>query len=117
MVLAQFSFFDRWGWPISEMILLAILVALAVASIFSLRNSAESTRAKVLEEIRERRTDTRAGYDSDRVHLMEDAEKHITSEKRGAFAPLSQNPVLGAVLLPLTGAGTRLVLNRLLQST
>jgi hypothetical protein len=116
LILAQFSFFDDWNWPVSLLLVYGGLLTMALAAALILRRCAESARSRACEEVRALRVQAIEANHPDRAARMESALREIEAEARGAFSPLSQNPVLGAVLLPISGAGTGLALDSLLKT-
>jgi hypothetical protein len=112
MILAQFSFFDRWVWPLSLLGIFGLLLVLALAAAMILRRYAETARRRTLEELYAQCT---FGRPED-CEQVKKAIETVERESRGAFSPLSQNPVLAAVLLPVSGAGTGLAIDSMLRS-
>jgi hypothetical protein len=116
LILAQFSFFDRWSWPVSLLVVYGGLLALALTSALILRRCAEGARTRACEEVRALRVRAIELNKPELAGRLEGALREIEAEARGAFSPLSQNPVLAAVLLPISGAGTGLALDSLLKT-
>jgi hypothetical protein len=112
IVLARVGYFDRWDWPLSLVIILGTNSLLALACAVILRRSAERIRAAVLPGLRERHLRSLGG-DPAAVERITSAMDDIRNERRGAFAPLSQHPVLGAVALPSSSLGLASLLESL----
>jgi hypothetical protein len=115
-IVSRFSIFDRWSWPASLLIIYAVLFSLAVFSAVALRVAAEQLRRRSYAEVRDQWVQAIGvpGRENER-DVCERAMQSIEAEVRGAFSPLARNPVLGALMLPLGGAGAGLVLEKLLQ--
>ena len=90
-----------------DMILLMSVSSLyAIWAAFTLRSAAERARKQVLGRLRDRYlTCVSGGKDSQRASALKELIEEVTSVRSGAFAPISQHPVLGALLLPSGGLG------------
>jgi hypothetical protein len=115
LVLAQFDFFDRWAWPVSLLFVFGLLMVCAVTAALVLRRCAESARISALAEVQRARIQSYTHRQSGRDEACDALLKSIQEETRGAFAPLIQNPVFAAVLLPISGLGTGLAIETMLK--
>ena len=116
LIVARFPVFDRWPWPVSLLITFALLLGVTLISALALRSCAEQLRTKSYAEVRALWAKATREGAREQAQLHETAMKSIAEESRGAFSPLTHNPVLTALLLPLGGAGTGLALEKLLQN-
>jgi hypothetical protein len=116
LILSRSQVFDRWTWPGSLVTIFSLPLGLALISALMLRRSAEQLRSKSYAEVRVVWDEALRGGDGGKAELAESAMKSIEAESRGAFSPVTQNPALVAILLPLSGAGTGLALEKLLQN-
>ncbi len=128
MIVSRSSFFDRWDWPPALILVLSINAALAIYSVFQLRAAAEKARRVSLERLRqklvrvfhENSRPARAGAAPSRRGMPKNSAEEIRfliaeieNYKQGAFAPLSHQPVVGALLMPFGGAGVLAVFEHL----
>ena len=117
MIISRSDYFDNWGfpWPIILLASLGMLFALGCGVV--LRRAAERARHiaitsltdKLFTQIREGKKDK---PEAEQVRL---AIREIESLREGAFAPITQQPVVQAILLPSGGLGGWAIIGRLLQ--
>jgi hypothetical protein len=79
-----------------------------------LRRTAEVQRAQTLRDLRELRGTLQDKPDS--VKRLDTFNDEVTKLRRGAFAELAQQPLLGAILLQVSGLGGVAILERLATS-
>jgi hypothetical protein len=113
MVVARWSFFDNWSWPKNLIIIFALNAAWAVGSAIYLRRAAEQLRAAALDNLALLRLG--AFTDNVRRQTFEELSEEIRRLKKGAFAPLSEQPFIRAILVPSGGLGLLAVAQRLLD--
>jgi len=106
LIISRLSYFDRWDWPLSLIAIMGINSLYAILAAAILRRSAERTRAIALDRLRQGRVRCLAANDDRGVRLSDRLLGEIESIQRGAFAPLTQQPVMRAFLVPLGGIGT-----------
>lgn len=114
MLISRNSYFDNWDWPISLLIVMSLIAAHAILCALTLRKAAETARLRAIDRLRLKLLKEYAKgdkkIDGPRAlqikHIIEDIE-NITE---GAFAPLSNHPVLAALALPFGGMGTLILL-------
>ena len=107
MLLSRINLFDNWGWPAGLLMVMGGNACYAAWSAFRLRNTAEDARTAALERLGNlliAYTVAGAGTEGDVATIRETMEA-IRKERRGAFAPISQHPIFGAILLPSGGLG------------
>ena len=112
LVVARSSVFDNWTWPPSLVLIVGITAAWALGSAMLLRRAAEHLRETALNDLRRFRL---LGQESDlKRRTFDELIDEIRDLKTGAFAPLSDQPFVRAVLLPGAGLGVLAVAQRLL---
>jgi hypothetical protein len=112
LVVARSSVFDNWTWPPSLVLIVGITGAWALGSAMLLRRAAEHLRETALNDLRKFRLV--AQEDEVKRRTFDELMSEIRDLKTGAFAPLSDQPFIRAVLLPGAGLGLLAVAQRLL---
>ena len=111
MVVARSSFFDNWTWPASLILIFAITGAWALGSAILLRRAAEQLRDIALNDLRRFRL---LGREAEaKRQMFDDLIAEIRDMKTGAFAPLTDQPFIRAVLFPGAAVGLLAVGQRL----
>jgi hypothetical protein len=113
LVVARSSLFDNWTWPVSLVLIFAITAAWALGSAFLLRRAAEQLRETALNDLRRFRLlgrETQAKRET-----FDELIAEIRDLKTGAFAPLTEQPFIRAVLVPGGALGLLAVGQRLLD--
>ncbi|MGH8164554.1 MAG: hypothetical protein ACREP1_09495, partial [Rhodanobacteraceae bacterium] len=98
MIVARWSFFDNWSWPPNLLLIFALNTAWALGSALYLRRAAEELRAAALDNL----AVLRLGAFTNEIKRtsFEELIEEIRRLKKGAFAPLSEQPFIRAVLVP-----------------
>ncbi len=107
MVLSRLSIFDNWKLSIGLAIVMGIDAGLIFLAAFMQRPFAESVRREALAFLKAERfsaTDPK-GNTTKRSAQLDLAIEEIERTRQGAFAPLSQHPVLATVFYPFGGVG------------
>ena len=113
LVVARSSFFDNWTWPASVVLIFAITAAWALGSTFLLRRAAEQLRETALNDLRRFRL---LDQESEaKRKTFDELMAEIRDLKMGAFAPLTEQPFIRAVLFPGATLGLLAVGQRLLD--
>lgn len=113
MIVARSSFFDNWTWPASLVLIFAITAAWALGSAILLRRAAEQLRQTALNDLRRFRL---LGQESEaKRHTFDELIAEIRDLKTGAFAPLTEQPFVRAIIVPSGGLGLLAVGQRLLD--
>jgi hypothetical protein len=113
MVLARSSYFDNWTWPYSLLLIFCLDALWAFGASALLRRAAEQLRTEAIKKLQLLRI---ASYqDSARREMFDDLITEIRSLKRGAFAPLSEQPFIRAIVVPSGGLGLVAVAQRFLD--
>ena len=111
VVVARSSFFDNWTWPGSLVLVFAITAAWALGSAILLRHAAEQLRETALNDLRRFRL---LGQESEaKRQTFDELMAEIRDLKTGAFAPLTEQPFIRAVLFPGAAFGLLAVGQRL----
>jgi hypothetical protein len=113
LVVARWSVFDNWSWPASLLIIYGLNAAWALGSAVYLRRAAEQLRTAALDNLALLRLG--AFTDEVRRKTFDELIVEIRSLKKGAFAPLSEQPFIRAVLLNSGSLGLLAVAQRVLD--
>jgi hypothetical protein len=110
IVVARASIFDNWTWPPSLVVIYVITAAWAVGSAILLRRAAEQLREIALNDLRRFRL---LGQESEaKRQTFDELMAEIRDLKMGAFAPLTDQPFIRAVLFPGAAFGLIAVAQR-----
>src|SRR6266516_5942607 len=111
IVVARASIFDNWTWPACLVVIYVITAAWALGSAILLRRAAEQLRETALNDLQRFRL---LGRDVEAKRQMFDQLiAEIRDLKTGAFAPLTDQPFIRAVLFPGAAVGRLAVGQRL----
>jgi hypothetical protein len=121
LFVARSPLFDNWVTPWGLMGVVGFALVLVVISAFALRQSAERIRRYTIEQLTKIEVRMRGGHGPDEdkscnpetVKLMREV---ATNLRTGAFAPLSEQPIVRALILPFGGAGALSILEYLLMA-
>jgi len=105
MIISRLTYFDRWDWPLSLVAIISLNSLYAIVAAAVLRRSAERTRNEALNTLREERIRCLAKGEDRPVRLLDRLLDEIKSLSRGAFAPITQQPIVRAFLVPFGGIG------------
>jgi len=103
LVVARAPLFDNWTWPASLVLIYLITAAWALGSAILLRRAAEQLRETALNDLRRFRL-MRHEVDAKR-EAFDELIAEIRDLKTGAFAPLTDQPFIRAVLFPGAALG------------
>src|SRR6059036_881226 len=113
IVLARASLFDNWTWPPGLVLIYFITGAWALGSAILLRRAAEQLRETALNDLRRFRL---LGQEIEaKRQTFDELMAEIRGLKTGAFAPLTDQPFIRAVLFPGGVLGLLAVGQRLLD--
>ena len=105
LAASRSSLFDNWDFPLSLVLIIGINFALMLCCSVFLRVSAENVRKTTLKSLEENLFKfTEEGNDS-KIKCHKFVIDEIQNLRSGAFAPLSQHPIFGAILYPFGGLG------------
>jgi hypothetical protein len=103
LVVARMHWWDHWTWPWPLMVIFALNLALAATGSIYLRLTAMNIRREALKNFETKvNLKKRMAARSLPEHEADQAEAllaEIKNLRRGAFAPLAQNPLVGAILM------------------
>jgi len=103
LFVARASIFDNWTWPASLLLIYVITAAWALGSAILLRRAAEQLRETALNDLRRFRL---LGREVEaKRQIFDELIAEIRDLKTGAFAPLSDQPFIRAVLFPGAALG------------
>jgi hypothetical protein len=112
LLLSRSPYFDDWRMPTAVSLMAGVCVLLVMGCVVALRLSAEKSRRKALDDVRNllMRANQRDAVGVPATGQLDLLRRQIEELHIGAFAPFSQQPMLKAVLLPFaTLGGTNLV--------
>jgi hypothetical protein len=113
MFVARSSFFDNWTWPTSLVIIFALNAAWPIGSAMLLRRAAEQLRDAALSNLQLSRIREHAS--EAKREMFDELIAEIRGLKKGAFAPLTEQPFVRAIIVPSGGLGLLAVAQRLLD--
>ena len=113
MVVARSSFFDRWTWPLSLVLIYALNATWALGSAILLRRAAEQLRDAAISNLQLLRVMSHA-VEVKRA-MFDELIDEIRGLRKGAFAPLTEQPFIRAIIFPSGGLGLLAVGQRLLD--
>ena len=108
MVFSRFEYFDNWRLPVSLAVVLSLAAIFTWASAILLRLDAEKARTRIVESLTRLQTDLLFEGRKPGPPIMRQIAytiHEIKSIREGAFAPLSQHPVLHVIMVVSGGLG------------
>jgi hypothetical protein len=115
LVLSRSRLFADYGPNIPDLITVSLGVLIVIGCALALRQSAEASRAKARRRLADQLILTRRAEDGGpRAAQLETLLKRVEELHEGAFSPLSQQPLVRAMLLPLGSLGGTALLEYLL---
>lgn len=114
VILAQSTVFD-WNslTPAVLIIIFLLNFAYATGCAFSLRNAAEKARQNSLDRMDQALSRAMEGSQQSRIDQIQLMIQEIKTNQEGAFRPISQQPIVKAILLPSGGIGGMVLLEYL----
>ena len=120
LIVSRNNVFDRWSWPVSLVVIFSLNLSLCVASMVILRNAALKARDTSLENLRARvaavQQEAAANPKANQAAVGQRLLKELETLDKGAFAPLWDNPLVGAILIPSGGSVLIEVLSHVFHS-
>jgi hypothetical protein len=115
MFVARCSFFDHWTWPLSLILVFTLNAMWAIGSAAFLRRAAEQLRETAISNLQLLRVSSLLKPEPEkRRQSFDELIAEIRSLKKGAFAPLTEQPFIRAIIYPSGGLGLLAVAQRLL---
>jgi hypothetical protein len=113
MLVARSSFFDNWAWPVSLVVIFALNAAWPIGSAVLLRRAAEHLRGAALSNLQLLRI--RGHAIAEKREMFDELIAEIRGLKKGAFAPLTEQPFVRAIIVPSGGLGLIALAQRFLD--
>jgi hypothetical protein len=127
MFMARSSFFDNWTWPLSLILIFTLNAMWAIGSAVFLSRAAEQLRQAAISNLQllrvmirqlEAKQETFDELIARRLQAKRETFDELIAEirslKKGAFAPLTEQPFIRAIIYPSGGLGLLAVAQRLL---
>jgi hypothetical protein len=111
MGVARHTYFDRWDFPLSLMVIFGLNAMYALGNAIYLRHSAEEAKRTALAQLRTKLVGL--PDESVRRKQIERIADLIDRNREGAFLPFTQHPIFGAIALPTGGTGLVLLIEYL----
>jgi hypothetical protein len=116
MFVARASFFDNWTWPLSLILIFTLNAMWAIGSAAFLRRAAEQLREAAISKLQLLRVSSFSKPEAEkRRQTFDELIAEIRGLKKGAFAPLTEQPFIRAIIYPSGGLGLLAVVQRLLD--
>lgn len=112
MLVARLSFFDNWTWPFSLILISGLNAVWALGSAMLLRRAAEQLREAAINNLQLFRVMSHSVQE--KREMFDELIAEIRGLKKGAFAPLTQQPFIHAIIFPSGSVGLLAVGQRLL---
>lgn len=110
LILCRLPQFDNFDWPPLLISFFSFNVIVSCACVFILRRVAEMVRKASLGRLRKDLRKTRADGPNVKREAIETTMAEIKKLDTGIFAPITRQPVVGALLLPFGSAGISVLL-------
>ena len=103
LVLARARYWDDWTWQPLLILIFVFNIAWAVSSAVVLQRSAKAAKAQALESLRQKMCRLPESGSELRLYRFTKMREDISALNSGVFAGYFNNPILGALSLPLAG--------------
>jgi hypothetical protein len=103
LIIARARYWDDWTWSPLLILVFVLNGAWALSSAVVLQRSAKNGKAKALESIQRKLLQLPPTGAEARVKRFKKIIKDVSEMKSGAFAGFTNNPILGALTLPVAG--------------
>jgi hypothetical protein len=113
MLVARSPFFANWTWPFSLILISGLNATWALGSAILLRRAAEQLREAAISNLQLSRVMSHTI--AEKREMFDELITEIRALKKGAFAPLTQQPFIHAVLFNSGGLGLLAVGQRLFE--
>src|SRR5262249_37632291 len=107
LIISRSAIFDHWTWPVALLIIVGLNAGYAAFSVIYLRRTAEGARQLALKRLHDMLMSYTAIGEAEgkEAKTIREVTTLIQNEDRGAFAAISQQPLVAALLLPSGSAG------------
>jgi hypothetical protein len=106
LLFARSTLFDNWHWPAGLVIPLALSIVMMIACIVVLRRAAERARDNAISSISSRVLAAKGRSDgAANAALLELMLKNIVEVREGAFASITHQPIIKALLIFFSASG------------
>ena len=101
LFVGRLRYIDNFPWPASLIGFLGILFVYMLSCTILLRAAAEKGRRRIVRRLNDYLVSER---DTEKIRAAELTLREIHDESRGSFSPVSENPIVRALLIPSGGA-------------
>ena len=112
-VVSRATLFDRWSLPPQILLAMSINAAAAVFAAVVMWRSAETARSEAADRLNAMRLKALTSNDNELAGYIEQLTREVATMRQGAFAPVWRQPSVRALVAPLGGLITTLILERL----
>jgi hypothetical protein len=104
-VAARVEFFDAWTWPLALGLMVGACFLLLVLAFVMLRRAAARARSRAVHRLGRKYLELIGAGDAskDLAAQVKDALEHVQNVAEGAFRPLSEEPLVRALIIPTGG--------------
>jgi len=110
LIVSYLPVFDRWILSPELALVFLAYTALAVACVIKLRKAAEAGRQYILTRMKQKLPRAVGANKDARVATLQLLIGEVNNNHKGALRPISEQPLLKALLLPFAGAGSLILL-------
>ena len=103
LIAARAGYWDDWAWPPLLILVFVLNAAWAVSNAVVLQRSAKQAKAKALESVHQKLCRLPEQGSELRIKRLNKIQKDISAMNSGVFAGYLNNPILGALSLPVMG--------------
>jgi prepilin signal peptidase PulO-like enzyme (type II secretory pathway) len=111
LIAARAGYWDNWAWQPLLILIFALNTAWAVSSAFVLQRSAKQAKARALKSVRQKLSRLPEKGSEPRIKRLNKIQEDISAMNSGAFAGYLNNPILGALSLPVIGTAVALAID------
>jgi hypothetical protein len=110
LIAARADYWDDWVWPPLLILVFVLNAAWAVSNAVVLQHSAKQAKARALESVRKKLCQLPEKGSALRIKRLNKIQEDISAMNSGVFAGYLNNPILGALSLPVMGTIIALVI-------
>ncbi len=110
LIAARAGYWDNWAWQPLIILIFVLNAAWAVSSALVLQRSAKRAKARALESVRQKLSRLPEKGSEPRIKRFNKIKEDISAMNSGAFAGYLNNPILGALSLPVMGTAIALAI-------